>query len=64
VKTPNSGRIGSVATLEKHVGDHTPVGIQGALVLKLAQMMQFWVEILRDEGNMLTALCKMVTKGK
>jgi len=49
--------------MEQSIGELTPVGIYGALVLKLAYMMQFRAEILGDEGNMLRDLCKMVTRG-
>ena len=49
--------------MEQPVGDRTQVGIHRALVLKLAQMMQFRDEILGDEGNMLRDLCKMVKRG-
>jgi len=49
--------------MEKHVAECTPVHLQGELVLKLAQMMQFRDEILENERYILRDLCKMVIKG-
>ena len=52
-----------LAIVEQLVGDRTLVGLQGALVLKLAQMMQFRVKIFGDERYMLRYFYKMMTRG-
>lgn len=49
--------------MEQPTGERTPISLQGALVLKMVQMMQFRDEIRGDEGNMLRDLCKMVKMG-
>ena len=48
--------------MEKLVGEHIQVALSGVLVLNMAQMKQFRDETVGDEGNMLRALCKMVTR--
>ena len=49
--------------MEQPASERTPTGLQGALLLKLAQMMQFRLEILGNERYMLRDLCNMVTMG-
>ena len=49
--------------MDHPTNERTLVGLEGALVLKLAKMKQFRVESLGDEWNMLRDLCKMVTRG-
>ena len=50
--------------MEQHVGENNPIGGQGALVLKLAQMMQFKEETLRNERFMHRDLCNVDEKAK
>jgi len=49
--------------MKQPIGEHTPVILQGVLVLKLTRMKQFRAKTLGDEGNVLRNLCKMVTRG-
>ena len=49
--------------MQKPAIECTPIGLQGALVLKLAYMMQFEAKILGNERYLLRDLCKMVKGG-
>lgn len=53
-----------MAAMEKPIGEKCTEECQGALVLKLAQMRWFQVEILGNEGGSLSALCNDIDKGE
>lgn len=49
--------------MEQPAGEHIPVSLQGALVLKLGQMKQSRAQTLGNERYMHRYLCKMMTRG-
>ena len=50
--------------MEKLVGEHCPARGKGALVLKLAQIMQFRAKTLGNERVIHRALCNDDVKGE